>query len=770
MSQLTWNNVAAPDFTAAMNGLRLASGSMNDAVASGQGVVQDIKSGQNIAADRQLQLNMDQYNDPDALAAAKADGSVFANINTNRLTPDQIASVPGRVTTLLGQKTTDISNKDAASKLALDTITRNIEGSDAQNMVAARPVLNDIIGLANDPNNANNPVAFDAAREKYYASNPNAKALIAKLPYAAQLNSAKDYQDLVRSGIMNFGSAQQNTQTGLGIQDTLDNRNGEAIAGVVRPLGGGIRDWGPILDDPKALSSALKAAGYNGPITQNAIERARRVLVGDSSMRADYVSSDGSAAGGGSGGGMPGGGGSVVPGGDPARVLNNVARGAGLGTNLPDNVKTMGDFSNWASQTNSRGVNSTAAGLYQIEGSTLRKAAPQALGANWQSMPFDAQNQDKVAQYIYDNNKGSVAALQKQWPSLTAAKAASLVNGKWEQARGVIAPGESGASEAMIEGLLRNQAGVVGTNTQITQNSANQPAQAAAQELLTRADDNSSANDLAVQLTGKGQPYEGNTVESVTRQIASFQHKYGGTAAQAAWALGQSKMGNVGSFRNFARGVDYSMGLTNNGTNVQSDNDKLDYYGQMIKNPKGMAAAAIAKTTGETAKSIVSNTNAQVMALSQQKYQAKMAAMGAGRQWTDANEAYWNNRISAAAGMASGALHVGNKVASYGSTAPDDNNDGGGQTPPPSVSHQPSTGNIPVAALNARAFLQRKLAEATAGAGPLQKPGIISDLGRQWHLRDISSINNPMVAWTVAKALDAATNQPGHPSAERGHY
>lgn len=136
---------------------------------------------------------------------------------------------------------------------------------------------------------------------------------------------------------------------------------------------------------------------------------------------------------------------SGAAGGDASRVMNYEARGAGVAA-VPDNVQTLGQFSDFASGLNRQGIKSSAAGTYQIVGATMRQYAPKVLGPDWKNQPFNAQTQDRVAQAIFEDNRGSAGALRNQWVSLSPADAERIRHLPWSEARQVIAAGESGGS------------------------------------------------------------------------------------------------------------------------------------------------------------------------------------------------------------------------------------------------------------------------------------------------------------------------------------
>lgn len=151
------------------------------------------------------------------------------------------------------------------------------------------------------------------------------------------------------------------------------------------------------------------------------------------------------------GGGDPVSSGAAGGRGDTSRLINTDAGGG----YVPASVQTLGQFVNYGRAMNRNGAKSSSAGIYQINGSTMADFAPRALGEGWQSAPFNAETQDRVGREIFNWAKSQpnpAAALRGRWVSLTPAESARLVQGGWEQARGLIARKESGGGPGASAG------------------------------------------------------------------------------------------------------------------------------------------------------------------------------------------------------------------------------------------------------------------------------------------------------------------------------
>ena len=88
-----------------------------------------------------------------------------------------------------------------------------------------------------------------------------------------------------------------------------------------------------------------------------------------------------------------------------------------------------------------------AVGLYQITNTTLGRYAPKVLGANWQSVPFTAEVQDRLGRAIYEDAKNG--DLHLVWEGMPSNKPGEYANVPWEQVRGKIAQVESGGGSGI---------------------------------------------------------------------------------------------------------------------------------------------------------------------------------------------------------------------------------------------------------------------------------------------------------------------------------
>ncbi len=123
--------------------------------------------------------------------------------------------------------------------------------------------------------------------------------------------------------------------------------------------------------------------------------------------------------------------------GNPSTPISNMTIGGvidfGRNTLIPNSQGKVGQGN----------LGSSASGAYQITQSTLQKYAPQVLGADWRNQPFNAANQDKIAQAIFNDNKNG--DLTATWPSLPNSKSGAYANVPWSQMKNIIQQGEVGS-------------------------------------------------------------------------------------------------------------------------------------------------------------------------------------------------------------------------------------------------------------------------------------------------------------------------------------
>lgn len=86
------------------------------------------------------------------------------------------------------------------------------------------------------------------------------------------------------------------------------------------------------------------------------------------------------------------------------------------------------------------GQGSSAIGAFQFTGETLEDFGPKVLGPDWKSQKLTPENQDKLAQAIFERDKDK--NLKNRWSSLPDTTPGAYKNKSWNEMRQIIAQGE----------------------------------------------------------------------------------------------------------------------------------------------------------------------------------------------------------------------------------------------------------------------------------------------------------------------------------------
>lgn len=236
----------------------------------------------------------------------------------------------------------------------------------------------------------------------------------------------------------------------------------DGLASVIDVLSGSADN---LNDSGKALAAGFTLLAH--PLDMLVLVLAKAGLVSKEDAK-NYVSQDTDVAAmghflqtppdgaGGLGGAVGGGLGGAVGGANYDAVVGHVdaAHVSGM---------AMGDLIQYGRQvliprTKARGIGrdkygrllgSSAAGAYQITGSTIEQFAPQVFGTDWRSQKFDAAAQDKLGEAIF--NSGKYGDLANVWTSLHDHRPGAYARVPWGQMRGALAAGEGGHLKVTVE-------------------------------------------------------------------------------------------------------------------------------------------------------------------------------------------------------------------------------------------------------------------------------------------------------------------------------
>ena len=425
MAPPTWRNVAAPDFSASMMGMRDAAAQFNNAFTGLDQTIGKVDANISERVNNRLLAELATMNDSENAQAQIKD--LLANTNVGRLSADTLGVVAGTPDRLLKRDET-----------RFDLTTKRYN----QGRIEDRNTgFDDTEGL----------------RREYAVAIQNrdverAQAIAAQLAQSSL--KAGDLTSVLSGGNDLYSGALGNH---IRTHDFDRSRMFEGVADTVAQH----------MPTIQKLGTKQDAIGYINSLDVD--PRAKMALLNEVGAPG-LVDLDG---GGGPGSGLDFSGGGA---GDSAlRVMNYEAAGRGFKA-VPANITTLGQLSDWQKGLNRQGIKSSAMGVYQIVGDTLRRYAPDVLGSDWRNQSLDFEAQDKIAKAIFEDNKHSAAALRKQWVSLSQAEAEQLIRQPWEKARQVIAQKESGGNPAAMDPRAQNlvrEAGRTGAEQAFNEVSSN---------------------------------------------------------------------------------------------------------------------------------------------------------------------------------------------------------------------------------------------------------------------------------------------------------
>lgn len=637
MTVLTWRDVAAPDFRGVQDGLSNASDMLNKALGAARDGITRFDNQRTERADNALLADL----------AALQDAGASQTFLRNIASRPGLANVSGDTLKFaMGRPDALVSQAGHASDFNFTEHSRGkVYEADAA-LKAAQPVLNQAALLA------------DSGRRdealKLLSESPEANALPGDLLYNQLSNVRGAYtgDTSARAGRFNYDT---------NVRDDTEGRQITTLAGVIRQNG-------------------VEPADFDAYVTQNydtlvksgispvVIERARAAVLNDPTAAASFYE-NGTLGG---GGGAAGGGGA---GGDFTRVANYQARAAGV-ESIPENVQTLGQWSNWASGLNQRGIKSSAAGLYQITGETLRDFAPQVLGSGWQSQPLTPENQDKIGRAIFESTKGSPEALRARWTSLSPQTAAAIAGKTWEQARDVIAKGESGATN--VQQIIAQHAQNVVAQAGPTYNASQDSGQALARGMIQAMGSDADVRTVAAGLIGGGKAADGSVISgvlagenigNVTGVIKQISQQYKISPAAAGLVLAKSVDQNKNWYQ---RAGDNIAGIFGGGDGLTShiDWDQVKQLAGLAGNRDALLKQVAANTVNSDSAALAASTKAAADAAAAHAKARESAAARLGRKVTTTNAAAVIANAATAAGTRDQAIANAGAITQAGGNSP----------------------------------------------------------------------------------------------------
>lgn len=138
---------------------------------------------------------------------------------------------------------------------------------------------------------------------------------------------------------------------------------------------------------------------------------------------------------------------------NPESKFWDVAYGAGAYGSADLSAMPIGQAMQWGQGLRDRtegtlegqpeNVGTSAIGAFQFTKPTIQQFAPIALGSDWKSQQFNAENQWKIAKAIFDYNKEKGIPLDQRWAGLSSEQGEQLLSMSWEEAAPIIASVEN---------------------------------------------------------------------------------------------------------------------------------------------------------------------------------------------------------------------------------------------------------------------------------------------------------------------------------------
>lgn len=188
---------------------------------------------------------------------------------------------------------------------------------------------------------------------------------------------------------------------------------------------------------------------------------------------------------------------------------------------------------------------SSAVGAYQFTQGTLADFAPRLFGPDWASETMSGENQEKLAEAIFQSTRGQPAALRARWQGLqnmSDSALRALGSMPWEQARNEIVRVETGGRlpGATDPSLVRTSQGNLNRGVNVgtdTGAGGRNTTLAAGYLAATQLPADTDAQSVAELLTGEGSPYAGQQTHRLRQDVQDLMNKANVTAPVAAWAL-----------------------------------------------------------------------------------------------------------------------------------------------------------------------------------------------------------------------------------------
>lgn len=615
MARLTWDGVAVPNFGNAVDGLATANQILNQGFNAAQRGVQKIEDDKRAALSNQAMLDVLKYQDPAALQADLASGALQARYKPGMLNKDAINAISGRQEDILQQAAGLMKHEQD-----------KVKNADFQfiNSEANRPIVNAYLNARSKRDKVGMEALMAANPEFFSRVNPDALLHYTKEGQEVFGTDTDRDQDITQ-----FNWQGEDRTVGIYAEDLMQRalREGGDSIGMEGYLNANKEKIIASYDDPivglrvfnAAIAKAQSGFGGGGDMGAGGGVPSGGLLGGEGGTGAggknvhDVLLGDGQGKGGGNAYGF-----------NPPKPISQMSMGELYDYQRSVMVPTT------AARGVGKGKGSSAAGAYQIVSTTLASAAPKVLGENWRSLPFSAENQEKLGKYLFEQAKASGTDLHKVWEGLPPGT--NPKNLSWDQVRDKITLAESGGTVGG-RGAGNGQPVVGDPRRSAVVLQASIDHSISQDELIPLATDlakdwsfTGDSTAVGKLLTNKGGTFEGENADYVQAQVEKVMKDNGiKNPAVAGRILARARNGRQGAFYD---AFDWLPGA--DGLKSSINWDKVKQLAGFAKDREAVSRVALSISDALTAKNNITASQAQANAalLAQQARASAAAARG----------------------------------------------------------------------------------------------------------------------------------------------
>lgn len=407
MARPQWQQVAAPNYTSAIQGQVAAAEMLRNAIGDMSGGLKDFSKAQEEAAkkaaagtEQELLMRAMGYTDQAALQSAISDRSIMAGLDPTKVSTSVLGTIDSRIGTL--QNRAGTAETQRQSIIDNNRTNRDNAAADAARSGVAA-AISQAAGLT--PDQQRMLSTLPASQQQAFLSS------ISSATQYGQGNVAYNEGRVVDSIVNAAGSVMGTDKEAQAayIQQQLAN-------GAINPT-----------IAQAALGKIGATAGDGGPISAGGTTGASQNYTPETVGKPP--ANPGDAVVGHGKYGIP-----------PKAVTEGTFGDAyEFGKTLINNTRNAPELG-----LANTGKGSSAQGAFQITNETLEEYGKKVFGDDWRNTPATLPNQEKIAQAIFEANKHG--NLKKRWAALPDSTPGAYKDVPWSEMRNLITKPESGTA------------------------------------------------------------------------------------------------------------------------------------------------------------------------------------------------------------------------------------------------------------------------------------------------------------------------------------